>query len=74
MTATVPTYESPGEVLCRVMVQNPDLITVECERIAAAIVRDREMRTPTGTGGTRVPRPHPGDREPEPAGERPEDF
>lgn len=36
--------ESPGEVLCRVMVENPHLICAECERIAAAIIRDRQMR------------------------------
>ncbi len=43
MTATCE--ERRDETLLRVMVENPTLTCNECERIAAAIVRDREMRT-----------------------------
>ncbi len=71
MTATCEERrdETDGEVLCRVMVENPTLIVAECERIARAIVEDRKLRTPAVPGRTRDRQPHVTNHGPETTGE-----
>ncbi len=69
MTMTTEQEESPGEVLCRVLCENPNLIVAECERIARAIIEDRKLRTPATAGRIRRPEPHAQSDEPTATGE-----